>query len=66
MTQRRTEVIAQRGDLDSARILESVLGIGQVVADSTGDLESDITLRVGEDWLDLRTADDPGTESFVN
>ena len=48
----RTQVIAQKGDLDSAAILESVLGTGQVVSDSTGDLDSDLTLRVGKDWLD--------------
>ncbi|MDJ0707175.1 MAG: LCP family protein [Leptolyngbyaceae cyanobacterium MO_188.B28] len=51
-TTHQTQVIAQRGDLDSADILKSVLGLGQVVADSTGDLDSDLTIRVGQDWLD--------------
>lgn len=46
----QTTVIAQRGDLDGADFLEAVLGIGKVVADSTGDLSSDITIRVGDDW----------------
>jgi LCP family protein required for cell wall assembly len=50
--QRQTQIIAQRGDLDSAQRLETVLGLGEVVAASTGDLDSDLTLRVGEDWLD--------------
>lgn len=45
-----TQIIAQRGDLQSARTLESVLATGRVVADSTGDLQSDITVRVGQDW----------------
>lgn len=47
----RTQVIAQRGDLKSADVLKSVLDVGRVVSDSTGDLESEITIRVGRDWL---------------
>ncbi|MEM8806684.1 MAG: LCP family protein, partial [Cyanobacteria bacterium P01_G01_bin.38] len=49
---RRTEIVAQRGDLESASILESILGTGYVAAESTGDIDSDITIRVGEDWLE--------------
>lgn len=48
---RKTSVVAQRGDLGSARSLQSSLDIGQVVSDSTGDIDSDLTVRVGEDWL---------------
>ncbi|MGB7085710.1 MAG: LCP family protein [Phormidesmis sp.] len=48
---RETAVIAQRGDLGSARSVRSALNVGQVVSDSTGDIDSDITIRVGEDWL---------------
>ncbi|MEO0770052.1 MAG: LCP family protein [Cyanobacteria bacterium J06649_4] len=48
---RKTSVVAQRGDVGSARSILSNIGIGQVVSDSTGDIESDITIRVGEDWL---------------
>ncbi len=48
---RQTSVIAQRGDLGSARSVQSALTLGQVVSDSTGDIESDLTIRVGEDWL---------------
>ena len=48
---RKTAVIAQRGDLGSARAVQSELKMGQIVSDSTGDIESDITIRVGEDWL---------------
>ncbi|MBD2092799.1 LCP family protein [Microcoleus sp. FACHB-1515] len=50
--QQQTQIIAQRGDLDSAQRFETTLGLGEVVAASTGDLESDITLRVGSDWLE--------------
>lgn len=48
---RNTSVVVQRGDLGSARSLQSTLNLGQVVSDSTGDIDSDITIRVGEDWL---------------
>lgn len=48
----RTEIIAQKGDLDSAKTIGSLVGLGQVLSESTGHLESDITLRVGRDWLD--------------
>jgi polyisoprenyl-teichoic acid--peptidoglycan teichoic acid transferase len=46
-----TSIVAQRGDLGSARSLQSAMKIGQVESDSTGDIESDITIRVGEDWM---------------
>jgi polyisoprenyl-teichoic acid--peptidoglycan teichoic acid transferase len=49
-TNRDTKVIAQRGDRDSAEILQSMLGQGRVLSESTGDLDSDITVRVGQDW----------------
>ena len=50
--QSQTQIIVQRGDYSGATSLETVLGVGTVVAASTGDLESDLTIRVGEDWLD--------------
>lgn len=51
-TQSQTQIIAQRGDLDSAHMLETVLGLGEVVPASTGDIQSDLTLRVGDDWTE--------------
>ncbi|MEL6552918.1 MAG: LCP family protein [Cyanobacteria bacterium J06621_11] len=50
---RKTAVIAQRGDIGSANAIQDTLDLGQVVSDSTGDIDSDITIRVGEDWLQL-------------
>ena len=47
-----TQVVAQQGDIESASVVGSVLGLGDVVAESTGDLRSDITIRVGEDWVE--------------
>jgi polyisoprenyl-teichoic acid--peptidoglycan teichoic acid transferase len=48
--QRQTQIIAQQGNLDGANRLHRVLGLGQVIPASTGDLDSDITIRIGEDW----------------
>ena len=48
--QSQTQIIAQRGDLRSAEMLESVLGVGEVIPASTGDINSDLTIRVGDDW----------------
>ena len=48
--QKQTQIIAQQGDLSNADTLKGLLGIGRVEADSTGDLESDLTIRLGDDW----------------
>ncbi len=47
----KTQIIAQNGDRASAEKLRDALGIGEVLVESTGDIESDITVRVGKDWL---------------
>lgn len=48
--QAETRIIAQGGDLDAADGVQRVIGLGRVQAESTGELESDITIRVGQDW----------------
>jgi polyisoprenyl-teichoic acid--peptidoglycan teichoic acid transferase len=47
----KTVIVAQSGDRESAEKLREALGIGEVVIESTGDIESDVTVRVGKDWL---------------
>ncbi|NJK61654.1 MAG: LCP family protein [Synechococcaceae cyanobacterium SM2_3_1] len=49
--QSTTEIIAQQGDSKSAREVQALLGLGEVKVESTGALESDITVKVGEDWV---------------
>lgn len=46
-----TQIIAQQGDSQSAHELQALLGFGEVKVESTGALESDITVRVGQDWV---------------
>jgi hypothetical protein len=45
----KTEIIAQKGDVQSANALKNQLRIGRVESSSTGALESDLTIRVGDD-----------------
>ncbi|MGC1306779.1 MAG: LCP family protein [Phormidesmis sp.] len=47
----QTRIVAQRGDTESAATIQDFLGIGEVRVESTGNLESDITIQLGEDWL---------------
>jgi polyisoprenyl-teichoic acid--peptidoglycan teichoic acid transferase len=52
----RTEVIAQRGDVKGAKILQGVVGVGDILPDSSGNIDSDITIRIGEDWASRRAS----------
>ena len=45
-----TRVIAQSGDDEAAREVRSILGLGEVVVESTGVLNSDVTIQLGRDW----------------
>jgi LCP family protein required for cell wall assembly len=46
-----TRIVAQQGDAESAAAIHRAIGIGEVRIESTGDLGSDITIQVGQDWL---------------
>jgi polyisoprenyl-teichoic acid--peptidoglycan teichoic acid transferase len=46
-----TRIVAQQGDAESAEQLQQDLGFGEIRIESTGSLESDITIQVGQDWL---------------
>lgn len=48
--QRQTQIIAQQGNLQAATDLKKILGNGNIDSTSTGDLNSQITIRVGKDW----------------
>jgi polyisoprenyl-teichoic acid--peptidoglycan teichoic acid transferase len=45
-----TKIVAQKGDDISATKVQSALGFGEVVVESTGALASDITIQLGKDW----------------
>ncbi|PZV11576.1 MAG: LytR family transcriptional regulator [Leptolyngbya sp.] len=45
-----SRIVAQRGDGATAETVHRYLGIGEVLVESTGALNSDITIQLGEDW----------------
>lgn len=49
-TKRQTQIIAQKGNKLSAEELQKFLSFGNIQVAAIGDLESDITIRVGTDW----------------
>jgi hypothetical protein len=48
--QNKTEIIVQQGDLDRAKELATILGFGSINPASVGDIDSEVTIRVGNDW----------------
>ena len=48
---RTTRIIAQQGDDESAGTIRNYLGFGEVRVESTGAFSSDITIQLGQDWL---------------
>lgn len=48
---RMTRIVAQKGDSDSAQAIYQALGFGEVRVESTGDMDSDVTIQLGQDWV---------------
>lgn len=46
-----SNIIAQKGDGDSAELVRNTLGFGEVKVESTGSLDSDVSIQLGRDWL---------------
>ncbi|MFS8877790.1 LCP family protein [Synechococcus sp. H55.8] len=53
----QTEILAQSGDREGAKQVRAALGLGELRVESTGVLNSDITIRVGQDWAHQLTLD---------
>ncbi len=49
-TQRQTQIIVQNGNQQPGIDLREVLGLGEIQVSGNGDLESDLTIRIGKDW----------------
>jgi polyisoprenyl-teichoic acid--peptidoglycan teichoic acid transferase len=49
-----THIVAQQGDGDSAESIRNTLGFGEVRVESTGNIGSDISIQVGQDWLEQK------------
>lgn len=52
--QRHTQIIIQTGDIPAATTLQTLLPTAHLQSSSLGDLESEITLRIGEDAINLK------------
>ncbi|MBG1266758.1 LCP family protein [Nostoc sp. WHI] len=50
-----THIVAQQGDGDSAESVRNTLGFGEVRVESTGNIGSDISIQVGQDWLQQKS-----------
>ena len=50
--QLETEIIVQGGNLNGAKLVEDALGQGIIVPASIGVIDSDITVRIGNNWQD--------------
>lgn len=46
-----TRIVAQDGNVKGAEAIRQSLGFGEVVVESTGSLRSDVTIKLGKDWL---------------
>ncbi len=49
-TYRQTQIIVQKGNRQTGVDLKKVLGLGQIDVSASGDLDSDLTIRIGKDW----------------
>jgi LCP family protein required for cell wall assembly len=61
---RVTRLVAQQGDDNTAKALRKALGVGEVRVDSTGSLDSDVTIQLGDDWLQKDSSKNKGFFGF--
>ncbi|MGB3513146.1 MAG: LCP family protein [Microcoleaceae cyanobacterium] len=47
-----TRIVAQNGDIQGAKAVQKSLGLGNIFVESTGYLSSDVTIQLGQDWLE--------------
>jgi hypothetical protein len=59
-----TRIVAQQGDDRSASVIRDSLGFGEVRVESTGSLNSDVTIQLGKDWLQKQQSSEKGLFSF--
>ncbi|MEA5594436.1 LCP family protein [Rivularia sp. UHCC 0363] len=46
----KSEIIVQKGNKQAAQELQQILSINHIDISATGDIESDLTIRIGKDW----------------
>ena len=45
-----TRIVARNGDDGGAAALRASIGVGEILVESTGNLGSDVSIQLGEDW----------------
>jgi hypothetical protein len=50
-----TRIVAQQGDVAGAEAIRRSLGFGEVRIESTGELDSDVTIQIGQDWTRMQS-----------
>ncbi len=61
---RVTRIVAQQGDDEGASTVRESLGFGEVRVESTGSLNSDVTIQLGRDWLKKQASSKRGFLGF--
>ncbi|WP_283757850.1 LCP family protein [Roseofilum casamattae] len=61
-----TRIIAQDGNIESARAIRSLLGFGEIRVESTGSLRSDVTIQLGRDWFGKGLAEPTFNTDFTS
>lgn len=60
-----TKIIAQKGDDDNAQAIRRALGLGEVRVESTGNVISDISIQLGQDWLNQMQTEPIPNDQFI-
>ncbi|PSF38905.1 LytR family transcriptional regulator [Aphanothece hegewaldii CCALA 016] len=59
-----TRIVIQKGDDTGAAELRAAIGLGEVLVESTGNLSSDFTIQLGEDWPQKAATMTENTNNF--
>ncbi|HEY9811660.1 MAG TPA: LCP family protein [Halomicronema sp.] len=54
-----TRIVAQSGNMETANSVRDSLGFGEVRVESTGALRTDVTIQLGQDWLENQSQNKP-------
>lgn len=52
----KTRIIAQNGNIEAAEAVADALGVGEVFVESTGALDSTVSIQLGQDWVTRQRA----------
>ncbi len=47
----QTRIVAQNGNIEAAEAVAQALGVGEVLVESTGALDSTVSIQLGQDWV---------------